>query len=307
MKSLLALVFIFTAQITWAQDDEVMESGSVSSSADVNTSTPSSTSQTSVATTASRRSTFGVLFYTLGGYDDTQLKNADPSYSIYDSYISLSWKLPDDIRFSILPTFGYTTAGNDYLGREVTDKFYWRDSSVSVAQSHILEDYLPAAFDLKQKARIYLPTSDGSKEEGMIARLRLEVEGRYSFNRFSNVRAYMKPSYYFQRTTAYLDSSGRTKVSKLADSQHGAEVDWNLNKLFSVKPGFEIEEKWSNESEINDRDARRSSEISYRLGLEVRPIRSFNFTLGIQDKHDLTDPSLTSVVSYSLLTNLVVF
>ena len=120
----------------------------------------------------------------------------------------------------------------------------------------------------------------------------------------SNVRFYLKPSYFFQRTTAFLSSTGKTKTTKLADSQHGAEVNWNLNKYFSFKPGFEIEDDWSNKSEVNDRDSRHVSEISYRAGFEIRPNRDMNFTVGIQDQRDLIDPSTTPTVSYSLLTNI---
>ncbi len=252
------------------------------------------------------KSSFGALFYTLGGYDDKQFKAGSPSYGIYDSYVSLTWKLSKNVRLSALPTFGYNTAGNDYAGKEVTDKFYWRDFSFAVSQSQILEDIIPAELDLKQKARLYLPTSDGSKEEGMIARLRLEMEGRYNFDRYSNIRYYAKPSYYFQRTTAFL-SKNSIRNTKLADIQHGPEGSYDLGKMFALKPGFEIEDNWSNKSDVNDSEARHTSVISYRMGLEVRPSSNFNFTVGIQDKRDLIDPSVTPIVSYSLLTNLVIY
>jgi hypothetical protein len=253
------------------------------------------------------KSSFGMIFYTLGGVDDTQFKGKDPSFSIYDAYVGLSWKISSDVRLSLLPTFGYTTAGNDFKGRDVTDKFSWRDSSIAISQNRVLEQYLPASFDLKQKARLYLPTSDGSKEEGMIARLRLEVEGRYNLDRFSSVRYYAKPSYYFQRTTAFLTSDNKTYTTKKADIQHGPELNWSLSQFFSIKPGFEIEDNWSNESEVNFREASHKSKISNRLGVEVRPHRDMNFTLGIQESRNLVDPSETPIVSYSLLTNVTLF
>ncbi len=255
------------------------------------------------------KSPFGILFYSLGGYDDTEFRNAQPSFSLFDSYVAFSWKLPNDVRIALLPTFGYSTYGYDAFGYQTTDKFYWRDFSFSVAQNHLLEDYMPAAWDLKQKARLYLPTSDASKDEGMIARLRLELETRYNIDRYSNVRIYIKPSYYFQRNTTYLSSTGKFKTSKMIDSEHGAEVNWNLNKYFSIKPGFEIGEKWTNRSDANQADLRYGNGthedlIGYRLGLEIRPNRDMNFTVGIQEQHDLIDPSQTPVVGYTLLTNI---
>lgn len=264
------------------------------------------------------KSSFGMAFYSLGGYDDSQFRNADPSFAVYDSYFSFSWKMPNDIRLALLPTFGYNTSGNDYVGRQVTDKFYWRDFSLSVAQNRLLENYLSASWSLKQKARLYLPTSDGSKEEGMIARLRLEVEARYNLDRYSSIRMYLKPSYYFQRSKSYLTTDGRSiRSSKMIDSEHGAEVNWNLNKLFSIKPGFEIGEKWANRSDTNaadmkfyrngalvDGNGNHVTEIDYRLGFEIRPTRNMNFTFGIQETRDLIDPSVQPVVGYSLLTNI---
>lgn len=265
------------------------------------------------------KSSFGAMFYSLGGYDDSQLRNPDPSLSVYDAYLSLSWKMQNDIRLSLLPTFGYTTAGKDNRGNDAADKFYWRDFSISVAQNRLFEDSLPAAWSLKQKARLYLPTSDGSKEEGMIARLRLELETRYNLDRYSSIRMYLKPSYYFQRSKSYL-SGTKVKASKMIDSEHGAEVNWSLNKYFSIKPGFEIKEKWANTSETNASDLKyydtklnewvnnngtHFTEINSRLGFEIRPNRDMNFTLGIQEARDLTDPSAPPVTSYSLLTNIV--
>lgn len=265
------------------------------------------------------KSSFGIMFYSLGGYDDSQFRNPEPSLSVYDAYVSLSWKMPNDIRLSVLPTFGYTTSGNDNRGAQAADKFYWRDFSISVAQNNLFENYVGAAWNLKQKARLYLPTSDGSKEEGMIARLRLEFEARYNLDRYSSVRAYLKPSYYFQRSKSYL-SGTKVKTSKLIDAENGAELNWSLNKYFSVKPGFEIKEKWGNSSESNAADLKyfdtkagewvnfngtHSTVIDYRLGFEIRPTRNMNFTFGIQDERDLTDPSATPVTSYSLLTNIV--
>ncbi len=301
-------VFLFSV-LVYGQNQTNANSSSVTASAgNATNANVTNTSEVKIPGGAANASSpFGIHLYTLGGYDDSQLRNPDPSFSIYDAYVSLSWKLSNDVRVSLLPTFGYTTAGNDFLGKETTDKFYWRDFSISIGQSNILESFLPATVDLKQKARVYLPTSDGSKEEGMIARLRIELEGRSNLDQFSSVRYYMKPSYYFQRTTAFLNGSGKTKTTKLADIQYGSEFNWNLNKYLSLKPGFEIEDDWTNKSDVNDREASHISKIGYRAGLEVRPNRDINFTIGIQDSRDLINPSVTPTVSYSLLTNVTLY
>lgn len=323
MKTKLILAVMMISTLAQAQSSGVSSPADSSTTSTTSVATPS-TSQNSVVVKDDpdyfSKSSFGMMFYSLGGYDDSQFRNADPSFAVYDSYLSLSWKMPNDIRLAVLPTFGYTTSGYDYQGREATDKFYWRDFSISVAQNRLLEDYLPAAWSLKQKARLYLPTNDGSKEEGMIARLRLEVEARYNLDRYSSVRMYLKPSYYFQRSKSYLTSSNSMRTSRMIDSEHGAEVNWSLNKYFSIKPGFEIGEKWGNNSDANQADltyfntrtgqmvnnnGTHMTEIDYRLGFEIRPTRNMNFTFGIQETHDLIDRSVQPNVGYSLLTNIV--
>jgi hypothetical protein len=259
------------------------------------------------------KSSFGIMWYSLSGYDDVQFHNPDPSFAMFDSYVAFSWRLPNDIRLSLLPTFGYTTSGYDGFGNKTTDKFYWRDFSIAVAQNHLLEDYLPAKWDLKQKARLYLPTSDGSKAQGMIARLRLEFETRYHVDRYSYVRIYAKPSYYFQRSTTYLNPNNNMRTTYLADSEHGAEYSWDINKWFALQPGFAFQEAWNNRSDANSADlagrygdynAVHQSEIDYRFGIETRPTRDMSFIFGIQDAHDLAHPGETPQTSYTLLANI---
>lgn len=254
-----------------------------------------------------------ISMFTLGGYDDSQFKRADPAFSIYDSYISFSYKIQNNIRLSVRPSFAYTTDGYDYQGNQVTSKLSNRDLFLVAAQNHVFEDYLPASMQYKHQIRLYLPTSDYSKDEGMIARLRLEFEGKYFLGRYSNIRAYIKPSYFIQRNTVYTNYKGYLATTRDKELVHGAEFDINLNKYFSIKPGYEAEDDWSNESQANKGvdlkypDVRHTSEIGYRLGFEIRPSRDFNFTVGIQDKHDLINPNKPAVVSYSLMTNLSIY
>ena len=250
---------------------------------------------------------YSATFYTLGGYDIHQFDRPRPSYAIYDSYFAFTVKVHRDLRFSAMPTFGYTTAGYDYLGKEVTDKVLIRDFSFAATHYNLFEQSLPDSLDLKLRTRLYLPTSDQSKDEGMVARLRLENELRYYFDKTSSFRAYVKPSYYFQRTTTFVDYNNKIKSTRQADSQHGAEYNYRINKYFSLLPAFEFEDKWSFSSNVNNRDQRHDNTIAYRFGIEVRPIREFNFIIGYEDKRDLIQPDRDPQLGYSLLTNLVIF
>lgn len=250
---------------------------------------------------------FGISFFSLGGVNSDQFNRPDPSFYVYDGYLSFNFKVNRNLRFAARPAFNYSTEGLDYMGTPVTNKMQTRDFSLLATNYNVGEDDLPANQDLKIQTRMYLPTGEGSKAEGMIARLRFEFEHRYYVGRYSNIRTYVKPSYYFQRTTSYLDSAGKLKTTNLADVQYGSEVDVNLNKYFSVKPGFEFEDSWTNESDVNDRDGRHTTTIAYRFGVEVRPVKEFNFTIGYQDRRDLVQSDRAKDLSYSLMTNVRIY
>jgi hypothetical protein len=276
-----------------------------------------STAAVPESSSTSSRGKWSVTFFTLGGVEDSQFRNTTrPSYMIYDSYFSFNYRFNQNFRLSARPAFSYTTAGVNDSGDEVTDKVANRDFSFVASQYNLFEDELPLSMEMRHSARLYLPTSDVSKAEGMIARLRYELEGKYFTEKYRNIRVWFKPSYYFQRTTAFINNFGDVRQTRNADSLHGAEYDHNLNKMFSIKPGFEFEEKWSFSSETNqcgstkrpaECDVRRATTVAARLGFEVRPMRKFNFTLGIGEERDLINTQKERVVSYTLLTNLVLY
>lgn len=320
------LLGVSVAAPSMAQENSSSSSATVSSSsgdssAEVNLGKLPSTNE--VDRSSSKK--FGISFYTLGGVDDAALRDLTKtgdgaSYTIYDSYISFNYKPSKDLRFALRPAFGYTTAGLTYRGPgdtrtyDNTNKIIQRDFSIAMAQYNFLEDYMPSNLSLKSEFRLYLPTSDGSKAEGMIARLRYEIEGRYYIGRYDHIRYFLKPSYYFQRNRVSQDSFGNLRTTKDFDVVHGGEYNYNLNKTFSIKPGFEVEDNWSHASSVNKCgsslspcEGNRKTTIDYRLGLEVRVAREFNFTLGIGDKRDLINTSRSKQVGYTLLTNAVLF
>ncbi len=306
MKSLTLLFCIIAsycvaeAQMSVAQFDPSPASGEASSEirVPVNSYSPEE----------SNLKSFGVSFFSLGGVNSEQFNRPDPSFYIYDGYLSFNFKTSRNLRFAARPAFNFSTAGNDYRGNEVNSKLQTRDFSLLTTSYNVLEDYLPATWDLKVQTRMYLPTSDGSKAQGMIARLRFEVETRYYYGKYSNLRSYVKPSYYFQRTTAYFEPfTNSTRTTDLGDVQYGSELDINLNKYFSIKPGFEFEDSWTNESKENSFDQRHTTTIAYRAGIEVRPMKTINFTIGYQDRRDLVNTGRDKDLSYSLMTNVRIY
>lgn len=308
-----ALVFQLVCTSSFAQDkaDSVM-------SLDRETSVPMETaSSTRVKTNNREVVPFSVTAYFLGGYSDQQFYNENPSFGIFDSYISFNYHINRDIRVSARPAFGYATAGNGRNGDRVNneDKATIRDFSFAASIRNIGEDWLPDDVTLKFKPRLFLPTSDASKDQGTIAKFRFEWEIKYYVGRYNNFRVYLVPNYYFQRNTVYASQPVGTKPSllyttRMADSEHGVEYSYDINKYFALKPAIGFEESWSNTSQANsDREKVQFRESSwyYGGGLEINPSRAWGFTLGVRTKKDMINTDRSDETSYTILADAVLF
>ncbi len=292
LKGVLLVAMIFAASFANAQSE--------------NESTAAGTNTASVGEKKAERSKFGVTWYFLGGQTVSNQTGEFSSFDIFDSYVSFNYKISDDFRISARPAFGYALQGTTNSGRETNDKARIRDFSFVAAFSNLFEESLPSTMSYRFAPRLYLPTSDGSKEEGMIARLRLEQSLRWNFAKYTELSFYAKPSYYFQRTTSYVNSAGKIRTTKAADSEHGVELSRSLDKMFSFKTALNFIESWSNASGANNQDTFRSSVLDYRMGLEVRAMKELSFTLGVQREQDLLAKK-DDEMSYTILTNGVLF
>lgn len=307
-KGLLILSFIFVAGVAQAQNSTKKVTPAKTPNAEAS-SAPGEVAGTSTARVVDdkpAKGNFGVTWYFIGGQTVNNQNDQLSSFDVFDSYLSFNYKISDDFRIAARPAFGYALQGTTNAGRETNDKARIRDFSFVAAFSNLFQESLPAATSYRLAPRLYLPTSDGSKEEGMIARLRMEQSFRWNFDRYSDVSFYAKPSYYFQRSTTYLNSTGRIRTTKMADSEHGVELSYSLSKMFAVKPALNFIESWSNASGANNQVTFRSSVLDYRLGLEVRAMKELSFTIGLQREQDLLAKK-DDEMSYSLLTGGTLF
>jgi len=256
---------------------------------------------------------FGITFFNLAGYSDQQFRQSDPSFTVYDSFISFNYKVNRDFRIGARPAFGYTTSGVNFKGDQVGDRMVTRDFSFVAKFLNILEDQIPAALDLSNQFRLYLPSSDASKNQGMIARLRSEMQAVYHISRGVEVRYYAKPSYYFQRTNSYAfyypDSPNKpvARTTPFMDLEHGGEVSFDLNRYFALHPAFEFQESWSNTSAAENLGQYRTTSLRTGIGLEIAPSRDLNFILSIQSTQDLIRTDVTPETGYVLMTNAALF
>lgn len=269
-----------------------------------------------VATAASQdrpqRGAFGVTYYFIGGQNFATSTQDASSFDIFDSYLSFNYKVDQDLRFAARPAFGYTVEGYNKHGDDVNSKSRVRDFSFVMTAYNVAEDYLPATIEYQIQPRVYIPTSDDSKDQGMVARLRVGQEMRWNFQKYSNLRFYLTPSYFFQRSTTYLSNSNPKKPNSLkttamADSEHGVELVYSLSRYFSVKPALNFVDKWSNDSAANNLERYHSSVVDYRLGFEIRADRNLSFTIGLQSEQDLINTQKPRELSYSLMTGGTLF
>lgn len=261
------------------------------------------------------KSGFGVTYFMIGGQTLINNNTQMSSFDVFDSYISFNYKVSKYLKFGARPAFGYSVQGLDNKGKDVTDKSRVRDFSFVMTFTNLEEDVWPTTMDYKFQPRLYLPTSDGSQEQGMIARLRLEQEVNWRFARGWNLRTYLVPSYFFQRNTAFVSQANgaNSKILKtnMADSEHGIEIGYDINKTFTILPCLHFVDKWSNSSAINAPQANpkdkigevsHSSVLDQRLGLGVNVTRDFSFIIGLQAEKDLILTDKAVEYSYSFLT-----
>jgi hypothetical protein len=250
---------------------------------------PVQSTQFKVSDFEKKNSPWGVSFFSIGGIDRSQITSGSGQQSMYffEDYLSLTYKVSKDFRLSARYSFNYSTAGSDKFGKDVTDRIDTRDMSLLMTFSNIFENILPANMTLKFQPRLYLPTSENSKNQGEIASLRIENEARINLKKNSSLRLWINPQYYFQRVTTYLDDKNKFKGTDNYASKHGAEYNYDLNSIFSIKPGFEIEDAWVNSSVANNNPEYRKTNIDYRLGLGITVSKPLSFTVGYGHKKDL--------------------
>lgn len=272
-----------------------------------NATSPATTeTKTADASDDSGRSKFGVSLFSLGGAARAQLENTidnSPSFYFFENYLQFSYRPQKDMRLAFRYSFNYSTSGVDKLGKVADDKADTRDMSLLLTVYNVFEDYLPSNMTYKFQPRLYLPTSEKSKAQGMITSLRLENEVKVYTAKYSNFRFWLNPHYFFQRSTAYLDDRGRARTTDMFQLKHGIDFNWSFHKTFSLVPGYEVEDSWSNASSANSKEEFRGTLIDYRLGLEIRVARPLKFTLGYGHRKDLIKTDQFED-SFTLMTNL---
>ncbi len=288
----LFLVFVFLmVNVSLAEPQaDAQTTTEASAAVPVKVDTTTTSNSSSSFDNENDRSKFGILFFSIGGIDRSQLTDGSgntPSMYFFEDFLAFSYKVSKDFRISARYSFNYSTSGTDKFNNDVNDKADTRDMSLLLSWANVFEDYLPDNMVYKFQPRLYLPTSEKSKAEGLISSLRLENESKIFLSRHSYFRLWLAPHYFFERSTAYTNDKGKPRATEMFAVKHGAEFSYDLNKTFALKPGFEVEDTWSNSSSSNMLSEFRGTNIDYRFGLEIKVAKPLSFTIGYDHKKDL--------------------
>lgn len=264
-------------------------------------------------------------FFSISSVDNMTFGRTEPkdqrSFGGYN-YLSLNYKLDQDRKVSFRLPFTYQTEGVDPYGEYVSARGDLQD--VFVAMSFYDLGYL-GPIDLSGAIKVYAPTSQMSKDSGLITRIRGELFVDYNFTRFSSITWVIKPgmfvqqnSAYFNETTAIGDDGLYVKspisATKQFELEHYLELVADINQYFALKPRAGFDETWYYGSVSNDIDSSHMTKFVAGLGLEVRPMRGWNFTVGFQNETTLNSFKGKDVAywqpentSFTLLTNVFLF
>lgn len=238
---------------------------------------------------------YGVSFFQFASVGATQLEDSGASVDTYN-YLALNRKLTKSTRVSVRIPWLYNTPG--YRGSQ------YMESKTQLHNVHVnYSDYdlgYLGAWKVSGTGKLYFPTSEFSKVQRTIAQLRGEFFFDLPVGQYSTLKYVSKPEYHFQTQKAYIDTTidqdneGRyvrdpRRTNKEAVLEHYLELNGDIKKGWKAKPKVGFIDEWSYGSESEKLDSRHVTYGVAGFGIEWKPSRSFNTTLGIENKTKLNE------------------
>lgn len=167
----------------------------------------------------------GVGFFNYSNVRTHELNRGNGQLQSYN-YPTFEYRTGRGEKVFIRPAFLLNSSGEDNFGKPYDSKFAWSDLYFGYSSYNI--PWLPFEMDYKSEIRVYLPTSDSSRDEGMIARIRGDLKAHYPLTNRLTFLLWFKPEYFVQTRTArpYTLSSGRVVARGTRD--YGYELSANL-------------------------------------------------------------------------------
>ncbi len=206
------------------------------------------------------------------------------------NYLTLEYRTGKGEKVFFRPAFLFQSSGQDLRGTNMPSKFAWSD--VYLGYSSYSIPWLPFNMDYKTEVRLYLPTSETSQNEGMIARLRGDLKAHYPLSNRLTFLLWFKPDYFFQRRTVKMSTNGNF-VNGTRD--YGYELSANLFYLFrggvfGYGGSIGHEQSWSHESVVERVSVFRREDVSIQAFVGVNAF-GFLTHIGVDQTRNVSRPS----------------
>ncbi len=213
------------------------------------------------------------------------------------NYISADYRLSRARRISLRPVFHWATSGANFRGEKKDGEIRLGDAFLNYSATDLLD--LPFDFDFKGQMRVYAPTSQASRDSGMMVRLRPWLTASRRLTRNLEFSVNFEPDYYLQSRTASVDSTGRIVGTRNFGYESSVELQYRVSRRFGLGTSFGHDQSWSHASpenydpNVRGRDRLNEAFVSESANFDVSgsaSIGSLFMVLGVSQKRDVLRP-----------------
>lgn len=278
---LTTLTFSFSAQAQTSPDEAPVETETVSESVQASSTVKFRGFKNAMEDLPFMSEDWKVSFFQLASVEADRLDDNNTASWFFYNYFSFNYRLSDDERLAIRPVFRMESPGKNSYDEEISKwDFTWDDWYVSYSKFNLFEI---GPFGTRANVRLYIPTSEHSKDNGLITRLHPEFFMETSLGRNLGVEFQFKGDYYFNSKRAYIlktqDGDQIRLTNKEAEFESIAELKYRAHRMFHIKPRVSWHDEWNLSSPENRLRSRHTQEFTAAVGVEIRPTENFNTTI----------------------------
>ena len=203
------------------------------------------------------------------------------------NYLSLEYRLGRQHKISFRPVFLYSFAGTDDRGFYRDESFQWGDAFINYTHYDLFN--LPFDFDVTSQLKVYAPTSDSSRNRGMVTRIRPYFIASRVMSPGLSLNLHFQPDYYVNERTAFLNDRGFVNTNRHYGYEAFAEVNYRINRYFSAAGSFGHDQMWSHVSVSNNRGEFRTEELRGDASISIF-YKGLISAVGLSQRHDVLRP-----------------
>lgn len=237
------------------------------------------------------RRNIGVGYFNYATVDTSEVNRSKGQLTTYN-YLTLEYRTGRGEKVFFRPAFLLDSAGEDLRGAKQESRLTWSDVYFGYSSYNI--PWLPFNMDYKSEVRLYLPTSDTSQNEGMIARLRGDMKAHYPLTNRLTFLLWFKPDYFFQRLTV-------KNVRGFANGTRHYGYDLSANIYYQMRGGVfgfgssvAHEQSWTHASEIERTDVFRREDVAAQVFFGINAAGFFSH-IGVEQSRNVSRPRDTFV------------